>query len=283
MQQNTNSQIPYYAVDDPFDIVYRNSSSSHIVLPHIHNALEIYFSLTDLPDVLLNDAVSSVPKGSLIVIPPYNAHQLFNQRLTVYERYIVSINSDWLQVVFRNHPELMEYADRNASPLILPLSESNQALLTNSLQFFLTAPKEFTLEYYAAFFQLLKIIDSMITKNLRPERFQPHISKSQELVNEIITYINLHLTEEITLDCIADHFFMNKDYLGRLFKKHTQATIGHYIALQRVSMAQLLLTEGHSVTQVQEALGFSSYTYFFKFFKKMTGISPSHYRKDNMR
>ena len=47
-------------------------------------------------------------------------------------------------------------------------------------------------------------------------------------------------------------------------------------------MAQLMLSEGQSVSRVQEQLGFTSYAYFFKFFKKMTGISPSHYRKTSL-
>ena len=85
------------------------------------------------------------------------------------------------------------------------------------------------------------------------------------------------------MQMIADHFYMNKDYLARLFKKHTHATVGHYIAMQKLSMAQMLLAEGKSVAKVQEQLGFSSYAYFFRFFKKMTGISPSHYRKTNMK
>ena len=71
--------------------------------------------------------------------------------------------------------------------------------------------------------------------------------------------------------------FMNKDYLARLFKKHTHSTIGHYISMRRVNMAQILLADGLTVSQVQEKMGFSSYAYFFKFFKKITGMSPKEY------
>lgn len=72
--------IPYFAVDIPFDVVYRKSRTSSPVKPHTHNALEIYFTLTDLPDVLLNDTVTSVPSGSLVIIPPHCVHQLFTLR-----------------------------------------------------------------------------------------------------------------------------------------------------------------------------------------------------------
>ncbi len=274
-------QIPYYAVNHSFDVVYRNQGTSSPVIPHTHNALEIYFTLTDLPDVLLNDTVSSIQRGSLIIIPPYTVHQLFNQSLTVYERYILSINTIWLSNVFASHPELLQYAYPAGHPRIITLSDDEQAVLCGYLQQFIRNHKQVSLHTYTDFFILLDQINTMVSKSDKQVYpTQLTISKSQEMVNQIIAYLNEHILETLTLASIADHFYMNKDYLARLFKKHTHSTIGHYIAMQKISMAQGLLTDGLTVAQVQEKMGFSSYAYFFQFFKKMTGISPSHYRSN---
>ena len=94
----------------------------------------------------------------------------------------------------------------------------------------------------------------------------------------MISYIQEHIYENLTVTSLAKHFFMHPDYLSRLFKKHAHTSISHYITLQKISTAQSLLREGHTVTQVQEKLGYSSYAYFFKTFQKHTGISPSKYR-----
>lgn len=274
IQQQT--AVPYFAVNDSFEIVYRNNSTSCPVLPHTHNALEIYFTLTDLPDVLLNDTVSNVAKGSLIIIPPYYVHQLYNQKLTVYERYIVTINTFWLNNVFSSHPELFRYAHQ---PGIITLTKENQRILCGCLEHFLENKDIVSVSTYAEFFSLLGLLDTIVLEaSAREPHMQPTISQSQKTVNNIIAYINEHLTENLTLADVADYFFMNKDYLARLFKKHTHATIGHYISMQKISMAQGMLAEGMTVAQVQEKMGFTSYAYFFKFFKKMTGVSPSHYR-----
>lgn len=275
--------IPYFAVDTPYDVVYKNSSMSSPVKPHTHNALELYFTLTDLPDILLNDTVSSVSKGSLIVIPPHYVHQLFNRNLTVYERYIVTINSNWLHAVLGLNSELMYYASSACLPTVIQLSSSDVSMLCDKLNNYLQIHSKPSLSGYADFFFLLSILDSQIKKGLRKSSAEKRsISKSQRSVNEIIAFINKHLTEPLTLDAIAAEFYLNKDYLGRLFKEHTHATIGHYISVQRVRLAQSLLAEGQTVAEVQEKLGFTSYAYFFKFFQKMTGISPSQYRKSNM-
>ncbi|MBE6023533.1 MAG: helix-turn-helix domain-containing protein [Cellulosilyticum sp.] len=275
--------IPYFSMDNPYDVVYRNSSTSFPVKPHTHNALEIYFTLTNLPNVLLNDTVSSVSKGSLIVIPPHYVHQLFNQNLTVYERYIITINSNWLNTVLDKQTELMSYASYTSLPTIVRLSNSDISILCDKLDNYLQNHSTSSLSRYADFFSILSILDAAITKGLNKNlSVKLSISQSQKNVNEIISFINKHLTEPLTLDTIAANFYLNKDYLGRLFKEHTHATIGHYISVQRASLAQNMLAEGQTVSEVQEKLGFSSYSYFFKFFKKMTGISPSQYRKNNI-
>lgn len=279
--KNDLSHIPYFEVSDPFDLVYRKSSTLTPVGPHTHNALEIYLTLSDLPDVLINNTVSNVSKGSLIIIPPYSIHQLFNQKDITYERYIVSINNGWLNLAVPVKTSLLNASKCSSQPLIIKLSSSKQAVLLNKLDAFMKAPTKTPLSYYAEFFNILDSLDTVISDFMNQKhQSQLFISGTQETVNQIIAYINAHLTEQITLDDIASHFYMNKDYLARLFKKHTHTTIGNFISIQKINIAQSLLAKGASVAEVQEETGFSSYAYFFRFFKKMTGISPSQYRKN---
>lgn len=180
--------------------------------------------------------------------------------------------------------EFMYYASSASLPAIVQLSVSDVSILREQMDHYLQTHSTPSLFAYADFFSLLGTLDSQIIHGLRKNPAgKRSISQSQKNVNEIISFINRHLTEPLTLDLIAAEFHLNKDYLGRLFKEHTHATIGHYICIQRVNLAQSMLAEGQTVTEVQERLGFSSYAYFFKFFKKMTGISPSHYRKTNMK
>lgn len=271
-------KIPYYAVDDPFGIVYRNNSTPNPVGPHTHNALEIYFTLSDLPDVLLNNTVFSVPANSLIVIPPNCIHQLYTNKLTVYERYIISINSAWISNVLGKNIGLFLYSTQGSSPMIVNLSQKQAEELKIVLGSSIRPSSAVTLSDYTRFFSLLPILDAYISKGIN-KKPSVSISQSQETVNAVISYINDHISGAISIEAIAQEFHLNKDYLGRLFKEHTHSTIGHYIALHKSGLAKDLLSKGLTVNEVQETLGFSSYAYFFKFFKKMTGISPSQYKK----
>ena len=177
----TQMTIPYFTIDAPYELAYRNNGTSSPARPHTHNALEIYLTMSDLPDVLLDDTVSSVSKGSLIIIPPHHVHQLFNQKLTIYERYVLNINSDWLYTVLGAGSGLMPYADPAFSPAILRLSPTGLTGLCSQLDHYLQLPPQPSLSAYADFFSLLSILDSRIQHGLQASSTgQRSISQSQK-------------------------------------------------------------------------------------------------------
>lgn len=266
-----------FPVAAPFDIVYRNNSTDSPVGPHSHNAVELYFTLSDLSDVLLNDTVSAVPAGTLIIIPPFCVHQLYHEIGKVYERYILSINIQWLEEVFCHQKDAFAYLKESASPLLLTPKPSQFTIWMQGLNRLISFPSITVPEAFSCFFNLLSTLNQMVD-TLSGNRPLP-ISTTQKRINEIISYIQEHIYENLTVSDLAVHFYLHPDYLSRLFKKHAHISVSQYIILQKTATAQTLLREGYTVAQVQEMLGYSSYAYFFKSFQKNTGLSPSKYRE----
>lgn len=98
------------------------------------------------------------------------------------------------------------------------------------------------------------------------------------LVRSAIGYINTHNKSRLSLPEVADALKLSPSYLSRLFKKHTNCNITEYIRLQKLEKAKKLLRSGgYTVTEVSEALGFSSIHYFSSCFKKQYGKPPLHY------
>lgn len=278
-----NSNVLTFAVAAPYDVVYRNSSSSYPVAPHSHNAVELYLTMSHLPDVLLNGTVSEVPAGTLILIPPFCVHQLFHEINTVYERYILSINSHWLNDVFCGNANAFYSTKQNASPLLLSLDIAQKQELTKQLDTLLSLSDVTSPASMASLFNLLSTLDKMIEKLSPENNYAFPISDSQKIVNSMIAYIQEHIYENIYISDLANHFYLHPDYLSRLFKKHAHTTISSYISLEKITTAQQLLREGNTVNEVQERLNYSSYAYFFKIFQKTVGISPSKYRAEYLK
>lgn len=272
------NQTLTFPVAAPFDIAYKHSQTATPVGPHSHNAVELYFTLTDLPDVLLNDTVSAVPAGTLIIIPPFCVHQLYHGAGIMYERYILSINIQWLDAVFCDKTDALSYLKQSNAPLLLTPDTAGKEEFILRLNNLLSFPKANTPETMASFFGILSLLNKMVER-LAPESNHAFpISATQRNINEMIAYIQEHIHENLTVADLAKHFYLHPDYLTRFFKKHAHTSVSHYITLQKIATAQALLREGYTVSQVQETLGYSSYAYFFKTFQKNTGISPSKYR-----
>ena len=103
---------------------------------------------------------------------------------------------------------------------------------------------------------------------------------SDSRISSIISYMEEHLSEKITLGMLSDMLNFHPNYFIRLFKAITGAAPMEYLYKLRLAAARRLLLEG-SVT-VQDAgvrVGFDNPHYFSRYFKKMTGLSPTEYQR----
>lgn len=100
-----------------------------------------------------------------------------------------------------------------------------------------------------------------------------------ETVRELIDYVNSNFTKEISIQCISGKFFVNPNYISRVFKKEVGESFIEYLTRLRVQYASRLLKEtSMPVQQVSEKAGYNDYFYFTKIFKKATGKTPSQFR-----
>jgi len=99
-------------------------------------------------------------------------------------------------------------------------------------------------------------------------------------VQDIIDYINNNIATLYRLDQIATHFFLSKDHISHLFKKHTGLTIMEFLTEAKISRATLFLrTTSKSIADISQICAFDTPAYFCIVFKKRMGITPLQYRK----
>lgn len=90
----------------------------------------------------------------------------------------------------------------------------------------------------------------------------------------IINFINLHIKDDISLEEIAQGFYISKPSLCRIFKKATGTTVWDYIITKRLINARHLISSGVSATNACYASGFNDYSVFYRAYRKKYGCSP---------
>ena len=99
------------------------------------------------------------------------------------------------------------------------------------------------------------------------------------LVKDVISYIQLHLEEELSLNLLAEHFDKNPSVLSNAFSKDMGLSLTTYIQQTRIQAAvRLFNTTDMTVSEVATAVGYQDFSYFSKLFSKHIGCSPRAYR-----
>ncbi len=102
---------------------------------------------------------------------------------------------------------------------------------------------------------------------------------SNDLVCNIIEYINNNINKEITIAELSLLFYFNKTYIMKRFKKELGISIHEYINIMRIYNSLLYFKDDNYVLSIAFKNGFNSLEYFSETFKKTIGVSPSTYKK----
>lgn len=126
--------------------------------------------------------------------------------------------------------------------------------------------------------KLTSLLVLLMEESWHPEN-RKEVSKRQNL-QAVKEYLDQHFAEVISLDQLAELFFINKFYLTRIFKEQFGVSVNHYLLEVRITHAkQLLRFTDMTVEAVGAECGMKDANYFSRLFKKMEGISPGEFRK----
>lgn len=274
-----NENVVYSYLENNYEIAYRTDAHTTLIPPHTHNAVEFYVTLADIPSVLLGSQVLPVPRNSLIIFPEYCVHYIAFLKDVKYKRYVLTVNTLLFDKIFNGDYEQFSYLKDSMHPLLIPLSADVLTSLTGSLDNLLSVQKKHPLLQMPPLFTALCGIHDIVIRFQQSMQLPaaPELSVPNKTVNDMISYINSHLCENLRVQNIAAVFYLSPDYAAKIFKAHMGTTIHNFITIQRMAIARRLLSEGLSVSEVQEALGYTSYSYFFRTFKKTVGKTPREY------
>jgi len=103
------------------------------------------------------------------------------------------------------------------------------------------------------------------------------------IIKQVLEYVNHNFYKAITVQSLAEKFFISPNYISTLFKREVGVNFKDYLSKLRIDYAcSQLINHEYSIQQVAEKSGYSDYFYFCRIFKSMTGYTPSKYRLERL-
>lgn len=261
-----------------FEIQYKRDSDLQSVDLHHHDFYELYFLISGDVTYTIESGLCRVFPGNMLLIAPQELHQVYiRPERGIYERYMLWISPKIIGGYSTPDCDLSEALDpaRPGYGNQLRLSAEEQTRIHSLLhQLYEEANQP---DYGSKLLQesLLKEILVMINRLARQgASHQEAAYESSQLISRVIDYVNLHCAEALSLDLLADIFFVSKYHLSHEFQRQMGTSIYRYIQKKRLLMARQLLQEGQRPGQVYGACGYGDYANFFRAFKAEYGVSP---------
>lgn len=135
---------------------------------------------------------------------------------------------------------------------------------------------------WASVEELNRGVDKVLRKyvELSADEGEENISSPKERVQEILVYLDEHMDQMLSRREAAKYVFLNEDYFSRIFRKETGMGYKEYVLKQKVEYAKKLLKNTDMpIVIVASKVGYENYTNFTQMFRKMTGVTPTEYRK----
>jgi len=182
-----DTNIKYSSFENKFEVIHRNEKPTYLMPPHTHNAIEIYLSISSLPNILLGSNVMPIKENTLLIIPSYCVHQ-FTQLLDCeYERYIITVSASWLEHFMADNPRY-KYLTDTKHPLVISPDKSQISLLINRINKFTECKNDDTFSEMSVLFEILKTVDDLVhTSNLNENKINDkHTTGTRKTVEQII-------------------------------------------------------------------------------------------------
>lgn len=103
--------------------------------------------------------------------------------------------------------------------------------------------------------------------------------KQNPIIKQVLNYIEENFNNEISIKLLSSIFNTNAAYLGQLFKSETGDMLTNYLNKIRVEKAKVMILNSRlKANKISEKVGYINPNYFYRIFKKITGISPTEFK-----
>lgn len=263
--------------------VFRLNDASMGEIPfHYHDFHKIIFILGGEAAYIIEGKTYPLTARDILFVSAGEIHRPITYPGKAYERIIIYVSPEFLAHCGQDRFDLskcFQQARETSSVMHAPPGKNHDLLYHMDKLEAVARQEGYANELYveALFVEFMILVNRAMLAN---ELAENTLVTYDQHISQVIDYINAHLTEELSIDGLAETAFISKYYLMRKFKAATGYSIHQYITSKRLLLAkQLLTTSDLPITEVSCQCGFTDYSTFSREFKKAFHTTPKKFRQ----
>lgn len=280
----------------PGENVFIQASGKHkefLGVIHKHTFIELVYVISGNATHLVGDRTFPATKGDLFIIN-YNTPHAFFESDDASEPFVVYDLLFTPKFLDASLLDNVRFESINSSFLFYSLFPAMQVgpdihisgSSYNSFgDLFNKIYQEFTYRENGYLDMIRAYVVELIIKIFRKMGAVSHpeiFNRQAQIVDTTLDYLRQNYQKQLSLDDLAAQVFLSKDYFARLFRETTGMPISALLQQIRIDEAcKLLAGTDTKIDDIAGECGFNDIQYFYRIFKKVTGMTPRQYRLNN--
>lgn len=274
----------------PFAFAFSNVAEEDF---HYHNEMEMLLVLKGKTKCKIHNVLYTLNEGDILIIDTQDMHRIFDSSpdILMLDMYVdlqfyTDLYPDIDYMIFAcedySKTSSLKYQDlqKKVSVLKHHMAKTALACINNK--------DDFSLHMDCIDNLIFTLVNQFQGFFIEDYKFKADTGSPSDIdlnrLYKIIKYIYLNYDKKITLEDLSDIVFLNPYYVSHLIKNTSGLSFQNFLNYIRLEYAEKLLVNSPlNLTQISQACGFSSLSYFNKCFKTWYKVTPAQYRKQLVR
>ena len=266
----------YALAEHPFGFQYQVDSAEKVENSKMHyhgDVFEILYMISGNCSYMVEGKRYKVSAGDIVFTRPDEIHMMIHELpKTEYKRVVFSVPGKFF---VRHRCEALKAVFTNRKPGVDNLIPASSAV-ERDIPRIIMDMKRYCEENAPEQDIIMsgKLIELLYNLNKAVPEKDSLSYFANDKIKEVIGFINEHLNYELSLDFLADKYYISKGHLCQLFKEQTGMTVNKYITHKRLLKVQELYVSGYTLLNASHEAGFGDYSTFHRMYVKEFGVTP---------